>query len=82
MNYKKHKTALQKNEYSIVPGIYSDTEIGQILSYIENAGTDGNSFLKAKGLFAIRQLMNVIPKLREILFNQQLTELLSFLFGT
>ena len=82
MNYKKHKTALQKNGYSIVSGIYSDTEIGQILSYIENAGTDGNSFLKAKGLFAIRQLMNVIPKLREILFNQQLTELLSFLFGT
>ncbi|MEE9430807.1 MAG: phytanoyl-CoA dioxygenase family protein [Melioribacteraceae bacterium] len=77
MNYKTNKIELEQNGYSIVNGLYSDLEISQILSLIESSSKDINSFLKTKDLFAIRQLTNVIPELKQYLFNQKIIELLS-----
>ncbi len=77
MNFQKNKIELQENGYSIVAKLYSDYEINQILSCIEKAEQNENSFMKTKDLFAIRQLFKKVPGLSELLFNKRLIELLS-----
>ncbi len=77
MRYKKNKIELEEDGYSIIPNLYSDDELHQILACIENAEQDGNSFMKTKDLFAIRQLTKNVPGITELLFHQKLTELLT-----
>ncbi len=76
MNYSKNKVELEKNGFSILTDLYSDNEIMEILACIENAEQDGNSFMKTKDLFAIRQLIKNVPELSDLLFNKKLTELI------
>lgn len=77
MNYAKNKIELEKNGYSVLADLYSENEINQISTCIENSEQDGNSFLKTKDLFAIRQLIKNVPNLTDLLFNEKLTELIS-----
>ncbi|MDT0557180.1 phytanoyl-CoA dioxygenase family protein [Ichthyenterobacterium sp. W332] len=77
MSYEKNKIELEKNGYSVLADLYSDIEISQIIACIENAEQSGNSFMKTKDLFAIRQLIKNVPELTDLLFNKKLTELIS-----
>ena len=77
MSYEKNKIELEQNGYSILSDLYSDREIDQISTCIENTEQDGNSFLKTKDLFAVRQLIKNIPELKNLLFNEKLIELIS-----
>ncbi len=77
MNYKKNKIELEENGYSVLTDLYSDDEISEILTCIENAEQNGNSFMKTKDLFAIRQLIKNFPELSDLLFNKKMTELIS-----
>ena len=77
---ENYKTELQESGYSILTNIYSKSEVNKILACIEHVEKKGNSFSKTKGLFAIRQLINVVPDLKEHLFNKNLTEIVSGLF--
>ncbi|MCF1422935.1 phytanoyl-CoA dioxygenase family protein [Mangrovimonas futianensis] len=77
MNYEKNKIELEENGFSVLDNLYSDHEIYGILACIENAEQDGNSFMKTKDLFAIRQLIKNIPELSDLLFNEKLIELIS-----
>jgi len=76
MIFSNNKSELEKNGFSILSNIYTDEEIDLITACIENAVQDGNSFMKTKNLFAIRQLLKSIPELNEILFNNKLSELI------
>lgn len=77
MNYEKNKIELEENGFSVLADLYSDEEISGILACIENAAQEGNSFMKTKDLFAIRQLIKNVPELTDLLFNEKLTELIS-----
>jgi len=77
MNYIKNKIELNENGYSVLVDLYSENEIGQISACLQNAELSGKSFLKTKNLFSIRQLINNIPELSELLFNKKLTKLIS-----
>ena len=77
MNYEKNKIELEENGFSVLTNLYSENEINRILACIENAEQDGNSFLKTKDLFAIRQLIKNVPELTDLLFNKKLNELVS-----
>ncbi|MCK0110511.1 phytanoyl-CoA dioxygenase family protein [Flavobacteriaceae bacterium S0825] len=77
MNYARNKIELEENGFSVLADLYSDYEVNGILACIENAERDGNSFLKTKDLFAIRQLIKNVPELTDLLFNEKLTELVS-----
>lgn len=68
---------LEENGFSVLIDLYSENEISQILTCIENAEQDGNSFMKTKDLFAIRQLIKDVPELTDLLFNRKLTKLIS-----
>lgn len=77
MNHAKNKIELEENGYSILTNLYSNSEISQILSCIKNVAQNGNSFVKTKDLFAIRQLIKNVPELTDVLFSTKLTELLA-----
>jgi len=77
MNYFENKIELEKNGYSIINSLYSEHEINSILACIENAEQNGNSFMKTKDLFAIRQLIKNIPELSNLLFSDNLKKLIS-----
>jgi ectoine hydroxylase-related dioxygenase (phytanoyl-CoA dioxygenase family) len=82
MKYERSKIELDKDGFSIVTDLYSDIEINQIITCIENAENKNDSFLKTKDLFAIRQLISNVPELANLIFNQKLTELISTLSQT
>ena len=77
MDYAKNKIELEENGFSVLADLYSDKEISGILACIENAEQNGNSFMKTKDLFAIRQLIKNVPELTDLLLNEKLTELIS-----
>lgn len=79
MDLQQHKIALEKKGFSILPKLFSNEEISQILNCIENAEQSGDSFLNTGDLFAIRQLLKNVPELRNLLFNRKLEELLKVL---
>lgn len=76
MSYVKNKIELEKNGFSVLDDLYTEKEINTILACIEDAGQDGNSFIKTKDLFAIRQLIKNVPELTELLFNEKLKGLI------
>ena len=55
---------------------YSKEEVESIVRVIDNHSKEGKSFLKDENLFAIRQLLNEVPELKKLLFNDNLKELL------
>lgn len=67
---------MNENGFSVLENIYSNTEVNQILSCLENSKQEGDSFLHTKDLFAIRQLLNVVPELKEIIVNDNLRKLI------
>ncbi|WP_074407425.1 phytanoyl-CoA dioxygenase family protein [Aquimarina megaterium] len=77
MSYTKNKIELEENGYSVLTNLYSENEISQILTCIENTEQERNSFLKTKDLFAIRQLTKNVSGLTELLFNAKLITLIS-----
>jgi hypothetical protein len=77
MNYAKNKLELDENGFSVLSNMYSDSEINQILDCIKHSEQGGDSFMRTKDLFAIRQLVNNIPELGDILFNRKMRDLIS-----
>ena len=77
MNYERNKIELEENGFSVLTDMYSENEISQVSACIENAKQEGDSFMKTKDLFAIRQLMKNVPELSNLLFNKKMTELIS-----
>jgi ectoine hydroxylase-related dioxygenase (phytanoyl-CoA dioxygenase family) len=67
--------------FSIVDRIYSSQEVDQILLVIDQVDTSKSTFRKTKDLFAIRQFLKEIPRIKQLIFTTTLKELLSNLFG-
>lgn len=76
MKVNEHISQLNNEGYSIVPDVYSDSEIFEISKAIEEKELDSNSILKSKDLFAIRELLNEIPELNKLIFNEKLKTLI------
>jgi ectoine hydroxylase-related dioxygenase (phytanoyl-CoA dioxygenase family) len=73
---------LSTKGFSIVNDFYNKKEIDNIIDCIENHEKAGDSFLKTKDLFAVRQLLVNVPALAKLLFTNKLNTLLSELFGS
>tara|TARA_R110001606_G_scaffold342757_1_gene491308 strand:- start:2908 stop:3135 length:228 start_codon:yes stop_codon:yes gene_type:complete len=54
----KYISKLNDEAYSIVPEVYSESELDQICGLITEFELEGTSILKSKDIFAIRQLLN------------------------
>jgi hypothetical protein len=73
----QNRTELEKCGYSITSEIYSKTEIGHLLQLIDSATPLEGS----KIIFSIRALLNTIPDLAPVLFNDSLKSLIKTIGG-
>ncbi len=81
VGHKKLITQLDKNGFIVIPDIYTDPEVGQIIKIIDQAPAHGDTFRKTKDLFAIRQFIKTIPSITPLIFNDKLLYIIHQLFG-
>jgi ectoine hydroxylase-related dioxygenase (phytanoyl-CoA dioxygenase family) len=79
--FQKHKNLLSENGFTIIGDIYSTEEIEQILNIINQADSSKQTFRKSSDLFAIRQFLKEIPKMQELIFNDNLKTIIRQLLG-
>src|SRR5689334_18433232 len=76
-------TSQEINElgYIIIPALYNEKEITDLIHEIETSDSNRATFLKTDDLFAIRQFFKEVPKIISKVFNEKLTKGISQLFG-
>lgn len=67
--------------FGIINGVYTPDEVKAIITAIENADTDKDTFRKSDDLFAIRQFLKEVPRVMPLVFNSHLREIIIKLFG-
>ncbi|WP_433835474.1 phytanoyl-CoA dioxygenase family protein [Flavobacterium anhuiense] len=70
--------------FSIINNVFTETEIENIISLIENKTTDNQenvTFRKSQDLFAIRQFHKEIPETLPFVFNENLQKIIKSTFG-
>ncbi len=75
MNSRNNTLELQG--YDIHSSIYTETEVDTILQLIERKQLVSNNISRTKDVFAIRQLLNVVPELHPLIFNSKLKTIIS-----
>lgn len=73
---------LQRRGSAILENLYTQKEVGRMLSVIHKATEIENRFSGNENLFAIRSLLKELPALKSIIFNSNLCTLIREGFGT
>lgn len=60
--YSKTKIQLEKNGFSITGTVFNEKELNLLVQLIENRSSE----------FSIRQLLNKVPEIHEVIFNNQI----------
>lgn len=81
-NYIQNKLQLEELGFATIPHVYSEKEIEEILQEISRADKSRDTFRKSSDLFAIRQFLKEIPPIRDLVFNENLKNVISGIFGT
>lgn len=68
--------SFNQNGFGIIENIYSENEVTSILQEIESSKQSSKNFRKDKELFAVRSVLHEIPKLKKLIFNKKLTEII------
>jgi ectoine hydroxylase-related dioxygenase (phytanoyl-CoA dioxygenase family) len=79
--YSEQEAQLAKDGFARVEGIYTPTELVQILQCISEADMAAPTFRKTEDLFAIRQFFKSIPAVLPLIFNEKLKEVVRQLMG-
>lgn len=69
------------NGFATIDNIYTINEVEKILEQISQVNSDKETFRKLAALFAIRQFVKEVPKVVDILFNNNLKSVLTQLLG-
>lgn len=81
MNLQNHKNLIQKNGFTVINNIFSENEIEKISEVIQNIDTSKETFRKSEDLFAIRQFLKEVPDVKDLIFNENLKEIIKEIFG-
>jgi ectoine hydroxylase-related dioxygenase (phytanoyl-CoA dioxygenase family) len=80
----KHIDRINSEGFAIIENVYSENEIEKIVSEIEKvteSENENSTFRKSGDLFAIRQFHKEIPETLNVIFNQNLKEIIKSNFG-
>lgn len=81
MNLQNHKNLIQENGFTVINNIFSEDEIEKISEVIQNIDTSKETFRKSEDLFAIRQFLKEVPDVKDLIFNENLKEIIKEIFG-
>ncbi|MDR6560155.1 MULTISPECIES: phytanoyl-CoA dioxygenase family protein [unclassified Arcicella] len=73
---------INNDGFAILDNVFSDEEINNLLSHIEQVGTIKDTFRKTKDLFAIRQFFKEVPDSVKIIFSAKLRQIITEIFDT
>lgn len=79
--YFKQSEALLMQGFAVINNVYSTAEIEHIAALIDSADQSNDTFRKTADLFAIRKCLTELPQLLPVIFNQQVKEIITELFG-
>ena len=68
-NNSIHQQQLFDNGFSVMENIYSEEEIQNILTIIDQTDSSNETFRKTNDLFAIRQFLREIPTVIDLIFT-------------
>ena len=81
-DFVRHKDELSEKGFTILENIYSKEEVEQLLTTIEQVDSSTKqTFRKSEDLFAIRQFLKEVPQTTDLIFNENLKEMIRQLFG-
>ena len=72
---------VKRRGYAVLENIYTSKEVRRMLSMINRATEDPERFPRSEEVFAIRRLLQEIPKLKEVLMNKNLQTIIREGFG-
>lgn len=81
MNFDAVKQRFERNGYEILPALYTQDEVNQILRSINTYADANQSSTDKTNLYAIRHVFQKIPNLKEAVFGPALTHVLNKLDG-
>ncbi len=81
MNLQNHKDSIQEKGFTIINSIFSEEEIEKIIEVIQNIDTSKETFRKSEDLFAIRQFLKEIPGVKDLIFNENIKNMVKDIFG-
>lgn len=81
MNIENKKAEILENGFCMINNVFSDEEIKNISSVIQNIDTSKDTFRKSEDLFAIRQFLKEIPEVNDLVFNENLKAVIKEIFG-
>lgn len=80
-NNSIHRQQLLDNGFSVMENIYSDEEIQNILTIIDQTDSSNETFRKTNDLFAIRQFLREIPTVIDLIFTENLKSVMKEIIG-
>lgn len=80
-HFSTTKLELDEIGFLIINNIYSRLEVKQMLAVIDAVNSDKATFRKSEDLFAIRQFLKEVPEINNVIFNDNLKQLLANAFG-
>jgi ectoine hydroxylase-related dioxygenase (phytanoyl-CoA dioxygenase family) len=80
-NWEICKNEISKNGFSTIHEVFTDVEVEQILTKIDQIDKSKDTFRKSDDLFAIRQFLKEVPDSIKFIFNNKLQTIINNLFG-
>ena len=76
-----NKKELNLLGFSVINNVYNKSEIESISDFISNLDTSNPIFRKSEDLFAIRQFIKEVPKIKDLIFTKNLIEIIKSIGG-
>jgi len=80
-NLETYKSHIEKYGFSVINKVFSDEEVGRIINVLDHIDTTRENFRKSEDLFAIRQFLKEIPEIKDLIFNDNIKEVVKNIFG-
>ncbi|KXH85406.1 phytanoyl-CoA dioxygenase family protein [Chryseobacterium kwangjuense] len=76
-----HKEEILKKGFTVINTVFSEDEVEKIVETIQKADTSADNFRKSEDLFAVRQFLKEVPKIKDFVMNDTIKFIIRTLFG-
>ncbi len=72
IDFSHHRKNISEKGFTVIEDIYTDVEIGGIITITDETDQSNPTFRKTNDLFAIRQFLKEVPEVKQTIFNDRL----------
>lgn len=77
-NYKSH---IEEYGFAVINNVFSQKELEDMNLVLKNIDTSKENFRKTEDLFAIRQFLKEVPKIKDLVLNDNIQKVVKKVFG-